>query len=251
MVTRVLIADDDPRITEIHQHYVSKFEGFEVIGLSNTLEDTKLQIEVMEPQLLLLDIYFPDGSGIELLKEIRLRSQALDIIPITAAKEVRLLQEALRGGVFDYILKPVVFSRFEQTLRRYRTRHSNLQSLDSLNQSDIDRIIHQEKPTDSSRMDSGLPKGIDPVTLDKILEEMKEGSTLFTFRGNGRASWSESYDCTTLSGIPSKPRQCGGRCELRWRGATRADLSHDSLKGRAWGTSRCMEKKIRIFCSVS
>ena len=50
----------------------------------------------MEPQLLLLDIYFPDGSGIELLKEIRLRSQALDIIPITAAKEVRLLQEALR-----------------------------------------------------------------------------------------------------------------------------------------------------------
>jgi response regulator of citrate/malate metabolism len=115
MVTRVLIADDDPRITEIHYHYVRKFEGFEVIGLSNTLEDTKLQIEVMEPQLLLLDIYFPDGSGIELLKEIRLRSQALDIIPITAAKEVRLLQEALRGGVFDYILKPVVFSRFEQT----------------------------------------------------------------------------------------------------------------------------------------
>ena len=180
MVTRVLIADDDPRITEIHQHYVSKFDGFEVIGLSNTLEDTKLQIDVMEPQLLLLDIYFPDGSGIELLKEIRLRSQALDIIPITAAKEVRLLQEALRGGVFDYILKPVVFSRFEQTLRRYRTHHSNLQSLDSLNQSDIDRIIHQEKPTDSSMMDSGLPKGIDPVTLDKILEEMKVGSTLFT-----------------------------------------------------------------------
>ena len=29
-------------------------------------------------------------------------------------------------------------------------------------------------------MDSGLPKGIDPVTLDKILEEMKECSTMFT-----------------------------------------------------------------------
>ena len=38
MMTRVLIADDDPRITEIHQHYVKKVEGFEVIGLSNTLE---------------------------------------------------------------------------------------------------------------------------------------------------------------------------------------------------------------------
>ena len=62
-----------------------------------------------------------------------------------------------------------VYRPRQQTLRRYRTHHSNLQSLDSLNQSDIDRIIHQEKPTDSPRMDSGLPKGIDPVTLDKIL----------------------------------------------------------------------------------
>ena len=67
MMTRVLIADDDPRITEIHQHYVNKVEGFEVIGLSNTLEDTEMQIRVMEPQLLLLDIYFPDGSGIDLV----------------------------------------------------------------------------------------------------------------------------------------------------------------------------------------
>ena len=67
-MTRVLIADDDPRITEIHQHYVNKVEGFEVIGLSNTLEDAEMQIRVMEPQLLLLDIYFPDGSGIDLLK---------------------------------------------------------------------------------------------------------------------------------------------------------------------------------------
>ena len=142
----MLISDDDPRITEIHQHYVSKVEGFEVVGLSNTLEDTEMQIRVMEPQLILLDIYFPDGSGIDLLKQIRNKSKALDIIPITAAKEVRLLQEALRGGVFDYILKPVVFSRFEQTLKRYCSHRLNLQSLESLKQSDIDRIIHQEKP---------------------------------------------------------------------------------------------------------
>ena len=51
MITRVLIADDDPRITEIHQHYVSKVEGFEVVGLSNTLEDTEMQIRVMEPPI--------------------------------------------------------------------------------------------------------------------------------------------------------------------------------------------------------
>ena len=180
MITRVLIADDDPRITEIHQHYVSKVEGFEVVGLSNTLEDTEMQIRVMEPQLILLDIYFPDGSGIDLLKQIRNKSKALDIIPITAAKEVRLLQEALRGGVFDYILKPVVFSRFEQTLKLYHSHRLNLQSLESLKQSDIDRIIHQEKPGEPRLLEAELPKGIDPVTLDKILEEMKKEIGKFT-----------------------------------------------------------------------
>ena len=65
MMTRVLIADDDPRITEIHQHYVNKVEGFEVIGLSNTLEDTEMQIRVMEPQLLLLDICCRKPCGVE------------------------------------------------------------------------------------------------------------------------------------------------------------------------------------------
>mgnify|MGYP003315845193 CR=1 FL=1 len=140
-MTRVLIADDDPRITEIHQHYVNKVEGFEVIGLSNTLEDTEMQIRVMEPQLLLLDIYFPDGSGIDLLKQVRQQSKALDIIPITAGKEVRLLQEAMRGGVFDYILKPVVFPRFEQTLKRYRNHRLKFQSLESLEQSQSHRRL--------------------------------------------------------------------------------------------------------------
>ena len=165
MMTRVLIADDDPRITEIHQHYVNKVEGFEVIGLSNTLEETELQIRVMEPQLLLLDIYFPDGSGIDLLKQVRQQSKALDIIPITAGKEVRLLQEAMRGGVFDYILKPVVFLRFEQTLKRYRNHRLKFQSLESLEQSDIDRIIHKESPEATRQAELQLPKGIDPVTV--------------------------------------------------------------------------------------
>ena len=117
---------------------------------------------------------------IDLLKQIRNKSKALDIIPITAAKEVRLLHEALRGGVFDYILKPVVFSRFEQTLKRYSSHRLNLQSLARLKQSDIYRIIHQEKPGEPRLLDAELPKGIDPVTLDKILEEMKKEIGKFT-----------------------------------------------------------------------
>ena len=59
MNLRVLIIDDDVRIAEIHRRYVEKTEGFEVVGIANTLEDAQLQLDVLEPDLLLLDIFFP------------------------------------------------------------------------------------------------------------------------------------------------------------------------------------------------
>ncbi|MCD8566865.1 MAG: hypothetical protein LRY50_00330 [Geovibrio sp.] len=40
----------------------------------------------------------------------------MDVILITAAKEVGSLQEALRGGAFDYLVKPVIFDRFKASL---------------------------------------------------------------------------------------------------------------------------------------
>ncbi|MEE2717456.1 MAG: response regulator [SAR324 cluster bacterium] len=164
---RVLIADDDPKIAEIHRRFTEKVPGFVVVSIAHTLAEAEEYLEVLEPQLALLDIYFPDGSGIDLLRKLRSGSQETDIIPITAAKEVALLQESMRGGVFDYILKPVVFSRFENTLLRYREHRHNLGGLDILEQQDVDRLLgHQGSHLQAS--DNELPKGIDPLTLEKV-----------------------------------------------------------------------------------
>jgi len=92
MNLRVLIIDDDIRIAEIHRQYVEKTEGFEVVGIANTLEDAQSQLDVLEPDLLLLDIFFPEGNGLEFLKKARLHNKQVDVIPITAAKEVHLLK---------------------------------------------------------------------------------------------------------------------------------------------------------------
>ena len=72
MNLRVLIIDDDVRIAEIHRQYVEKIEGFEVVGIANNLEDAQSQLDVLEPDLLLLDIFFPEGSGLEFLKKARI-----------------------------------------------------------------------------------------------------------------------------------------------------------------------------------
>ena len=167
MTLRVLIIDDDIRIAEIHRRYVEKTQGFEVVGIANNLEDAQSQLDVLEPDLLLLDIFFPEGNGLEFLKKARMHNQQVDVIPITAAKEVHLFNEALHGGVFDYILKPVVFARFQATLERYKQTKNQLSNIDQLNQSEVDIALQTVRSGDLREFQE-LPKGIDRLTLEKV-----------------------------------------------------------------------------------
>jgi len=162
----VLIVEDDPKIAEIHRHFTEKVEGFTVSGIADSLADAEKMSELFKPDLILLDLYFPEGLGTDILWRIRSRRQATDVILITAAKELEPLQDAMRGGVFDYILKPVMFSRFQDALERFREHRQKLQGETSLDQRDIDRLLHPYKSTNPG--EPALPKGIDSLTLKKV-----------------------------------------------------------------------------------
>ncbi len=163
---KVLIVEDDPKIAEIHRHFTEKVSGFSVCGIADSLEDAEKMSALLEPDLILLDLYFPEGLGTEVLWKLRARRQATDVILITAAKELEPLQEAMRGGVFDYILKPVMFPRFAEALQRFSQHRQQLQKSSSLDQQEIDRLLHPYK--DSTPGEPLLPKGIDPLTLKKV-----------------------------------------------------------------------------------
>ncbi len=164
----VLIIEDDPKIAEIHRHFTEKIAGFSVCGMADSLEDAEKMCQLLEPDLVLLDLYFPEGLGTETLWKIRSRRQATDVILITAAKELGPLQEAMRGGVFDYILKPVMFPRFQEALERFRDHRLQLAADTRLSQQEIDRLLHPYK--DHKPGQPSLPKGIDPLTLKKVRE---------------------------------------------------------------------------------
>ena len=166
MELRVLIVDDDPQIAEIHQHFVQKVNGFTVCGIAGTLEDAEKMSSLLQPDLILLDLHFPEGKGTEVLWSLRARHQATDVILITAAKELEPLQEAIRGGAFDYILKPVMFQRFQEALERFREHRLRMSADASLDQSTIDRLLHPYKTTPPG--EPQYPKGIDALTLKNI-----------------------------------------------------------------------------------
>lgn len=166
---RTIIAEDDPRIAEIQHRFLEKLDAFEAIGLAHNLEDCREMIDILEPDLILLDIHFPDGNGLEFLKSLRDENRNIDVILVTAARDVESLKNAMHGGVFDYIVKPLEFSRMRDSLSRYRDHFERLNALDTVEQSDIDGLLPRAK-TDSPANRTGnlLPKGIDALTLNKV-----------------------------------------------------------------------------------
>ena len=174
-IIRLLIVEDDTQIAEIQRRFVERMEGVELCGMAHTLTDARDQVDVLHPDLVMLDVYFPDGTGLELLRELRASDSPSDVILITAAKEVDTLRSALRGGVFDYILKPLVFERLQAAIERYRQHRDTLDSLANVAQKEVDALLPRtapEAPT-SEPATLRLPKGIDALTLDKIREVVR------------------------------------------------------------------------------
>lgn len=163
---QVMIVEDDIKIAKLHQRYLESISGFEVIGIATSVSDAEIQLDVLEPELLLLDVYLPDGTGIEVLNRVRSLNLACEVILITAARDVTTLQQAMRGGVMEYLLKPVMFPRLEAALKKYQKRSEKLHHAEGLDQSLVDEMMQNDNAQSSH--ESRLPKGIDSVTLEKI-----------------------------------------------------------------------------------
>lgn len=177
---RVVIVEDDFRVAKINRQLIEQITGYEVVSEQRTASETIAflrQSEVL-PDLILLDVYIPDSPGLDLFWRLRREFPTIDIMLLTAAKETNTVQEALHGGVLDYLIKPVETERFAESFRRYRSSKVLLSSKSELSQEDLDRILFgiemQQAPSLST---DGLPKGIDRLTLERIENVLLQCST--------------------------------------------------------------------------
>ncbi|MBH0330327.1 chemotaxis protein CheY [Brevibacillus brevis] len=161
------------RIIDINKRFVSKIEGFEVIATATNGTDAKELLSCTRPQLVLLDVYLPDMLGTELVWHIRQHYREVDVIMITAAKEMEMVQEALRGGVYDYIVKPLVFERFRERLESYRKHVIRTREAVEVDQEVIDQMLTRRLVAPKNR-DVLAPKGIDLLTLEKVIEAIRQ-----------------------------------------------------------------------------
>lgn len=169
----ILVVEDDFRIADLHAAFIAGIEGFHLVAKARNGEEARaLMAEHADAiQLVLLDTYLPDVEGLELLWFLRNHYTQVDIVMLTAAREVETISEALRGGVFDYLIKPVEATRLEQMLNRFREEKQLLATRQEMDQEQLDRLLartHSTTAAAATGRRNQLPKGIDPLTLQQV-----------------------------------------------------------------------------------
>ncbi|MGJ7973356.1 two-component response regulator DpiA [Providencia hangzhouensis] len=174
---KILIVEDELLLAEMHSEYIKAYPACDKVWLAGNLAEAKKMIEYMKPDLILLDNYLPDGKGIDLVHELIQERNNADIVFTTAASDMDTVSEAIRLGVFDYLVKPIAYERLGQTLDRYIQRKSVVQENSKTNQSKIDDMFNTYARGESKEE---LPTGIDIITLEKILALFTEPDVQYT-----------------------------------------------------------------------
>jgi response regulator of citrate/malate metabolism len=162
---RVLIVEDDFMVADINKAFTENVPGFEVAMVANTGRQALAWLESNSVDLVVLDVYLPDIHGLDLLKKLRKNDYPADFILITAAHDSPMIEESMRFGVFDYIIKPFDGERYTESLLGYKRRRESLGAGRSLNQASVDQALSNRAAAKSGMTQA---KGINPETMKKV-----------------------------------------------------------------------------------
>lgn len=182
----VLIVDDDFMVAEIHRRFVERIEGFRPVAVARTGAEALAAATAHRPQLILLDVYLPDMTGLEVLHRLRAEGDRVGVIMITAARELDTVRGALDGGAADYLIKPFEFDQLQAKLLAFAARADALASDRGADQSMIDALFGG--PTVAAAAEA-LPKGLGVETARLVLDAV------------GKADEVSAAECADLVGI--------------------------------------------------
>lgn len=164
---KTVIVEDDLMVASINQQFALKTPGVNVIATFHNGKDALAFLNKTKVDLLLLDFYMPEITGLELLAKLRNEGNDVDVIMITAANDAVHINDALHLGIVDYLVKPFKYERFSEAMDKYMLRKTVMKKGMKFTQKDIDQLIHLQKPSKQSK-EMNLQKGLQRQTLDKI-----------------------------------------------------------------------------------
>ncbi len=111
----VLIVEDTLPMAVLYEEYL-RDEAWDV-AIAGSLAQARTRMEARVPDAVVIDVGLPDGSGIDLLKEIRAKGLPTEAVVVTVSGSMKLAVEAMREGAYDFLVKPFDRDRLTVTLR--------------------------------------------------------------------------------------------------------------------------------------
>jgi response regulator of citrate/malate metabolism len=168
----VLIIEDDPMVAMINKQYVNQNNKFHVCEICRDGASALEYLDKNTVHLIILDQYMPQMNGLTLLRTIREKEIPVSVIMVTAANDSATIEEALRFGIVDYLVKPFYNARFQQALETFLNRQDVFNDISSFKQHHIDALL--ENNLKIQKTTEQFPKGIQEQTAKKMCDFMKE-----------------------------------------------------------------------------
>lgn len=174
MPYRVLVVDDDFAVAALHRQFVDEHPDFEVVAVAHSVAQAKALTERERPHLILLDLYLPDESGLDFLAWLRSEHpHEVEVIAVTADRDLRSVRTARSGGVFHYLVKPFTVKQLHERLSDLANGWSQLRhgEVVSVDQHAIDAIMGGAARSPGRTAE--LPKGLSPHTLERVVAALQ------------------------------------------------------------------------------
>jgi len=102
---RVILYDDSNQLRQAIALLLDKTEGFEVAGQFDNCETAAEDVEILKPDVVLMDIDMPGKTGIDGVQLIRKKNQDVKIVMLTVFDDNKNVYDAIRFGANGYVLK--------------------------------------------------------------------------------------------------------------------------------------------------
>jgi response regulator of citrate/malate metabolism len=220
---RTLIVEDDFAVAHVTRGFVERHPHYDVVGVAPTGGDALRAVDELRPDVMLLDVYHPDMSGIDVLRRLRAAGAHVEVIAVTAARDLETVRRARAHGVHHYVVKPFPMQTLHERLddvRRVLARDAEFHDTGELDQVAVDALMRR----DAIAL-AGQRKGVSQATLQRVAQAMEDqerpmsASELAEVLGMSRVSARRYLERLVESGLAASTPTYGGvgRPELRYR----------------------------------
>ena len=159
---QTVIVEDDPTISLLHRTFLARDNRFTLARAFPNGYEALEWLRHHTADLIILDVYMPRMTGLDLLRALRAEGIGIDAIMVTAANDSKTVDALLKLGVADYLVKPFTARRFQQALDKFCRQRSAIATHSSVSQEELDALFS------GSSGPEDVPKGLQSRTLERI-----------------------------------------------------------------------------------